>query len=169
MTLTVLRTFIETDLSDSALTVILAAADEDVTTAVGPDTSMIEERDMQGQKILWLERPCLTMTSITETDSSGNVTTLDATDYHLHPNQLRVTRLNTGTNPKSGWTGLITLTYAPGDLNTRQRALVALVTLELDYRYGKKSENIGDHSMTQQDYDKERARIISQAMARQFA
>jgi hypothetical protein len=61
------------------------------------------------------------------------------------------------------------VTYAIGDSNTRQRALVALVQLELDYRYGKKSENIGDHSMTQQDYDKERARIISQAQARWLA
>ncbi len=171
MTLAVLKTFIETDLVDSALQVIFDSADEDITTVVGPDTTMVEEREMDGQRILWLERPLDTLVggSITETDSSGNMTTLATDDYHVHPNQMRIMRLNTGTNPKGGWTGLVTLTYTPGDLNQRNRAIQALVQLELDFRHGKKSESIGDHSMTQQDYNTARARIISQAQSRSMA
>ena len=169
MTLLVLRTFIETDLADGPLTVILAAADEDITTAVGADTSFIEERKGNGEVNLYLERPCGTMTSITETATDGTVTTLVASDYHLSSNALYVTRLNTGTNPASGWSQLTTFTYTPGDLNGRNRALVSLVQLELDYRYGKRTESIGDHSMTQQDYMEARSQIINTAMARWIA
>jgi hypothetical protein len=44
-----------------------------------------------------------------------------------------------------------------------------LVQLQLDFRHGKTSEGIGDHHMTQEGYDKARARILSQAVLRWFA
>ncbi len=169
MDLVTLHTFIKTDLADVPLQIILTAADEDLTLAVGPDTTMIEERMGQGQPNLWLQRPAASITSITLTDPEGTVTTLDTTDWHLDPAGKILTRLRTGTNPDSGWNNRVTVTYVPADLNKRQRALVALVQLELDYRHGKKSENIGDHTMTQADYNIARAQIISQAMTRTFA
>jgi len=167
--LTTLRTFVETDLGDAALQVILDAAEEDLTKAVGPEGGMIEERDMDGQPNLWLDRPAESITSVTETDSAGTVTTLVAADYHLHPGHGRLQRLATGTNPASGWTGRVTVSYVPDDLNRRNRAIAQLVEMDLAFRPGAASEGVGDFSRTHQDYDRERARIISQAMSRVLA
>jgi hypothetical protein len=172
MTLAVLRTFVETDLADAALQVILSAAEEDITEAVGADTTMVELRDAHGESVLWLARSCATMGAITETDDGGTVVTLDATDYELDTaNNRRIERIgdDTATHPASGWTGRVSLTYAPGDLNRRNRAIAQLVELDLAFRPGAKSENIGDHSRSMQDYDAERARIISQAQSRRMA
>jgi hypothetical protein len=169
MTLTVLKTFVETDLSDAALQVILDAAEEDLTAAIGSDGGVVDQRDMSGEPDLWLDRPVSSITSITETDSEGTVTTLVASDYRIHPSRMRLSRLTTGTNPQSGWTGMVTVTYAPADLNRRNRALVALVNLELAFKPGAASESQGDFSRSMQDYDAERARIIAAARSRSMA
>jgi hypothetical protein len=170
MTLTVLRTFVETDLSDSALQVILDATNEDLNLAVGPDTSMLETVEGEGRRIIWLARPAnSTFASITETDSEGTVVTLAIDDYSLAADGMQLTRLNTGTNPRTGWGGTVAITYTPLDLNKRNRALVQLVELDLAFRPGARSENVGDFSRTHQEYDKERARIISQAQSRTMA
>jgi len=169
MTLIELRTFVETDLADAALQGILDAAEEDLTKAVGPDGGMIEQRAMEGQVDFWSERPVDKISSVTEMDGDGVVTTLVAADYRLHPSKTRVTRLATGTNPASGWTGLVTLSYVPADLAERNRAIVQLVELDLAFRPGARQESIGDLSRGMQDYDKERTRIISQAQSRSMA
>ncbi len=169
MTLIELKTFVETDLADAALQVVLDAAEEDLTKAVGPEGGMIEDRQMEGQADFWTERPVGRVTSATETDDAGTVVTLAASDYRLHPSKTRVTRISTGTNPASGWTGRVTLNYVPADLAARNRAIVQLVELDLAFRPGARSENLGDFSRAHQDYDKERARIISQAQSRSMA
>lgn len=169
MTLIELRTFVETDLADAALQLILDAAEEDLTKAVGPEGGMIELRAMEGQADFWTERPIDKVTSATETDDAGTVVTLVAADYRLHPSKTRLTRLATGTNPASGWTGLVTLSYVPADLAARNRAIAQLVELDLAFRPGARSENLGDFSRTHQDYDAERARIISAAQSRSMA
>ena len=109
------------------------------------------------------------ITSITETATDGTVTTLNALDYHLSADGTYITRLalSTSVNPKSGWTGLITITYVPSDLNKRNRAIAQLVELDLAFRPGAKSENVGsDQSRTMEDYDKARAKIVSQVQSR---
>ena len=170
MTVTILKTFVETDLPDAALQVMLDAANEDLNLAVGPDTTMVETVEGQGRKIIWLARPAnSTFASITETDDSGTIVTLAVDDYSLAADGMQLTRLNTGTNPKTGWAGTVTITYTPLDLNKRNRALVQLVELDLSFRPGAKSETIGDHSTTRQDYDGERARIIQAAQSRTMA
>jgi hypothetical protein len=167
--LTTLKTFVETDLADPALQLILDAAEEDLTKAVGPEGGMIEDRAMWGQADFWTERPIGSITSITETDDAGTVVTLVAADYRLHPGKMRVTRLATGTNPNTGWTGRVTLSYQPADLAARNRAIVQLVELDLAFRPGLRSENIGDHSMSQEDYTVSRSRIIASAQSRWIA
>jgi len=168
MTLTTLRTSVETDLADAPLQVMLDAADEDLTLHVGPDIADIGKQDMEGQEFLFLGRPAATITSITE--YSGGVTTpLVASDYELQPNKTDIRRLSTGTNPASGWYGTITVSFAPADLNRRNRAIVALVQLDLDHRHGVTDESIGDHRRSQQDYDVARAKIIAGALTRYFA
>lgn len=168
MDLTTLRTFVETDLADGPLTVILTAADEDLTLAVGPDIADVSKQDMEGQEFLFLGRLAATITSITEY-SGGVTTTLVVSDYELQPNKTDIRRLSTGTNPADGWCGTVTVTYAPGDLNRRNRALTQLVQLDLDYRFGATDESIGDHRRSQRAYDAERAKIIAGARTRSFA
>jgi hypothetical protein len=169
MTLIVLRTFVETDLPDAALQLILDAAEEDMAKAVGPEGGMIEQRAMEGQADFWTDRPVASVSSVTETDDDGAITTLVVSDYRLHPNKMRLTRLATGTNPASGWTNLVTVSYQPADLAARNRAIVQLVELDLAFRPGARSENLGDFSRTHQDYDAERTRIISAAQSRMMA
>jgi hypothetical protein len=169
MTLVTLRTFVETDLSDSALQVILDAANEDITLAVGADTTQVETLKGDRQATYWLSRPVSAWTSIVETDAGGTAVTLATNDYSLDGNAIAITRLNTGTNPKSGWTDTIVFTYTPADLNKRNRAIVQLVELDLAFRPGAKSENVGDMSRSMQNYDEERARIINSARSRFLA
>lgn len=168
MTLTVLRTFVETDLADAALQGIMDAADEDLTLAVGPDTADMQTEDMEGERFLFLRRPAAAIASITQTMGS-TVTTLATDDWKKWPNNKQLERLSTGTNPSDGWYGRIEVSYTPADLNRRNRALQALVQFELDYRHGKKSESIGDHAMTQEEYDAARGRIISAVRSWSFA
>ncbi|HXK36009.1 MAG TPA: hypothetical protein VJ553_00300 [Candidatus Paceibacterota bacterium] len=169
MMLVTLRTFVETDLGDAPLQAILDAADEDLTAAVGPDLADVEKQDMDGQGFLFLTRPAAAITSITEY-SGGVTTTLVAGDYELQPNKKDIRRLSTGTNPAYGWNGTVTVSYTPDDLKKRDRCIVQLVELDLAFRPGAKSENVGDdHSRTMEDYDKARVKIISQARSRAFA
>jgi hypothetical protein len=168
MTTDTLRTFVETDLLDAALQVILDAADEDLTAAVGPDAADVCTVDAEGERFLFLSRPAASITSITETVGTA-VTTLAASDYKLWPSKLQLERLVTGTNPADGWCGRVDVSFAPADLNRRNRSLVQLVELELNYRAGAQSETIGDHSLTQQQHDVERARIVAGARTRGFA
>ena len=168
MDLTTLRTFIETDLGDAPLQVMLEAANEDLTAAVGPDTADVCTRDMEGERFLFLSRPASVIATITTT-IGGTVTSLATNDWKLWAGGTQLERLATGTNPADGWCGRVDVSFTPGDLNRRNRAIVALVQLELDYRHGKKSESIGDHSMTQDEYSAARGKIISGAVTWSFA
>ena len=171
MTLLSLRTFVETDLADTPLQAILSAAEEDLGLYVGTDTSQVETFEGEGDEFYWLTRPAnSTFASITETDTGGTVVTLVTDDYSLDGNALRLKRLNTGTNPKSGWTGTVAVTYTPLDLNKRNRAIVQLVELDLAFRPGAKSESVGsDHSRTMEDYRVSKAQIIQSAQSRWMA
>jgi hypothetical protein len=168
MTLTTLRTFIETALTDAAPPVRRGAADEDLTLAVGPDAAEVELADAWGERFLFLGRPAASITGITETIGT-TVTTLAASDYKLWPDKTQIERLSTGTNPAAGWHGKVEVSYTPADLNRRDRALTQLVQLDLDYRFGATSEAIGDHNRSQRAYDEERVKIISGARTRSFA
>ncbi len=102
--------------------------------------------------------------------TEGTVVTLDATDYALAGNGMRLQRLPSGTHPASGWYGTVEITYTPLDLNRRNRALVQLVELDLAFRPGASTEQIGgDYSRSQRNYDEERARIIASARSRDIA
>jgi hypothetical protein len=171
MELATLRAFVETDLADASLQALLDAAEEDMRGALGPDATMVEERYMSGERYFNLARPTKVVSSITETDASGASTTLAVSDYRIEQERMRLERLDlsTSANPKSGWAGQVKVTYVPNDLARRNRALVQLVQLEVDFRPGSKSESNGDHSRTSQDYDAERDRIIAAAQSRWFA
>lgn len=168
MTLAVLKEFVETDLPDAQLQVVLSAAEEDVTGVLGTDTSQVEELGGGGQ-VIWLRRAATSITTVTETDSEGTVTTLAANDYRLDPLRPRITRLNSGTNPESSWQGTVTVTYVPADLNKRNLAIVQLVELALNARPGVRTESGGEQSRSAQDYDAERERILGALPVRGLA
>ena len=168
VTLAVLRTLVETDLPDAALQVILDAADEDLTLAVGPDTTGTHLEEASGERFLFLLRPASAVTSIKETVGT-TTTTLATDDWKKWPDNMRFERLSTGTNAASGWQGQVEVVYTPADLNKRNRALSQLVQLAVDFRPGGASESLGDHQRTQEAYDREKARIINSARSRSFA
>ena len=144
------RAFEQTDLSDESLQVLLDAAEAEIVRYAGnPDASV--EWLVGGQRFLFLDRPVTEITSITETNSSGDVTTLTTDDWLLWPGGYRLERLRTGTNPRSTWQGRVTVNAAPTDESAlRQSVQADLVKLSLNTRFGLSQQTIGTWSESYQ-------------------
>jgi hypothetical protein len=158
-----LRIQVETDLPDASLQLVLSAVDEELTSKYGAATSATEVIFGEYRRYLFLCRLALTLTSATERESDGTTTVLDVSG--LSTADVRMTngrmleRLVTGTHPRDSWAPETTVVYAPNDVNRRDLAIVQLVKLELEYN-GKRSESVGDYSMSSAGYAEEKARII---------
>jgi hypothetical protein len=167
VTLTVdgLRDFIETSLDDTSLGLYLDAAYEAIDAILGPagyddsPSPVTEVVTGVAGPLLMLAKPAESITLIVEQD-----TELAQDDYELIGNQL-VRRLSTGTNPRTCWYGRVMPTYQPvSDVNTRDRAAIALVQLDLNHEPGVASERLGDHAISfgsADDYTRDRAAILA--------
>lgn len=160
-----LKTHIEAELADAALTQLLNAADQAVIQRYGAISSQVDEYVIDSDaypdgrdKYVVLTRKPASITSITEQMFSGDADTLAADDYDWRG--LMVERLADGTNGRNRWGHRVVVTYVPYD-DTHQRipVIVNLVKLELAYR-GLQAEKAGDYSMTATDYRQERERIL---------
>lgn len=142
------RDFVETDLVDSALQVLLDSAEEAILAYAGPPLEVTQLVD-GGVARLAMTRPVASVSSITEL-YGGTTTTLAADDYRIRADGLVIERLRTGTNPHGYWHGFVTLTYVPlADTATRQAVQVELVKIDLATQAGSgtlRSQTIGDFS-----------------------
>jgi hypothetical protein len=163
-TVTRLRAFVTTDLSDAALQSLLDAARADVDRVAGPVAS--RERLRVRGDLLMLSEPADTITAIVE-DARGAAVTLAADDYEVSDSGRTLYRLWTGTNPARAWRGLVDVRYQrPDDTAERIRVMVALVQLDLVHQPGVASERIGnwEQSFTSNsafNYELERASILA--------
>jgi len=165
LTLGQVRQHVETDLNDTALQMLIDAAESDIIDACGELNSEIEEfHDETLATLLFLKRKAVSVTSVIEQVKSGNdyeATTLLANDYALRHNNCMIERLADGDNPRGTWGDIVTITYEPEDERTRRKAaVIKLVKLETEYSHAS-SVRTGDHSETAKDYTSERAKIIN--------
>lgn len=145
MTLTVddLRDHVESSLGDDALGLLLDAAYEAIDRAIGAAGNVTERLTAGPGDRLMLSRPASAVVSVTEDD-----TAIASNDFTLIGDQLLL-RLETGTNPRYRWLNPVQVTYTlESDADERDRAAIALVRLDLDFRPGVQSERLGDHSIT---------------------
>jgi hypothetical protein len=154
LTIAIVRTHIETDLTDDAVQRLIDAAEEDL----GSEAAVIEYSSGLGRKIIFLRRAASVISTVVEHASDGDVT-LAASDYRLLDARM-LERLSTGTNPSSNWDEKVTVTYVPNDLNRRTQASLDLVRLSAERR-GVGSEGSGDYRFTGLDCEAERKRILA--------
>lgn len=163
ISLTDLKTHIESDLSDAALGRVRADAVADVTGRYGPwsGAGEITITLTGGTRVLGLARPGSAASEIKETDGLGVETTLAISDWRLLHGGRVLERLNTGTNPRTAWDRLVEITYTPDDEDSvRDRIVIDLVKLSLQYD-ATKGTKVGDAGATAVDYQAERERLLS--------
>lgn len=162
------REFVETDLDDASLQVLLDAAEEAILAYAGAPDEVTQLVD-GGVARLPLARRASAITSVTETRGTMT-TTLAADDYRLRAEGYVLERLRTGTNPRSLWYGLVTLTYAPAaDAETRKAVQIDLVKIDLATQAGGgslRSQTIGDFSESFASDNRDPAQQRGAALAR---
>lgn len=138
-----LREFITTELSDSALQVLLDDATDAIADVLGPATVRERLPAVSGD-VLMLSRVADEVVTIVE-DAGRTSVTLAVDDWELSGSGQTLYRLRTGTHPASGWRGRIDVTYVRGDdAAARTRVTVELVALSLNTNPGLESQRIGE-------------------------
>lgn len=127
--LAALRSLVESDLTDDALTIELAAAEADVERVAGPLGELREVHRSVGRAII-LNRYAASVRAVREFDADDD---LEAEDWRLDADGRTLWRLDTGPSPASLWgggnrDGWVRVYYqARDDLAMRQGAVIALV------------------------------------------
>jgi hypothetical protein len=162
-TVTRLREFVTSGLSDAVLQTYLDAAMDAIDDALGPLTCKERLHASRGD-MLMLGREAESITSVVE-DARNTALTLAADDYELSDSGQLLYRLRTGTNPRWGWHGRVDVTYVRSDdMAERIRVAVALVQLDLGHAPGLASQTIGTWSETyrnDQDYAVQRDALLA--------
>jgi len=161
LSVTQMRAFVTTSLSDEALLILLDAAAEAIVAEIGYPGSTSERMHARGD-LLMLSRPALSVTSVTE-----DGTALAADDYDLSFSGQTLRRLDDGTSPRGYWRGWVVVASLPrDDTATRQRVQRELVMLDIAFHPGLVSQTIGTWSETyatgsQATYAEQRAAILA--------
>jgi hypothetical protein len=144
-TVTRLREFVTSTLSDAVLQTYLAAAMDAIDKYLGP-LNVVERIEPVSGEILPLSREAESIISVVEM-ARGTGTTLAVNDYELSEDGTTLYRLDTGTNPEWRWRGHVKVTYTrKDDVDARIRVAVALVQLELNHVPGLTGQQIGSWS-----------------------
>jgi hypothetical protein len=144
-TVTMLRGYVTSGLSDAVLQTYLDAAMEAIDDALGP-LNCKERINVGHGELLRLGRPAASITSIVE-DARSSALTLAADDYELSDSGQLLYRLHTGTNPRYTWHSRVDVTYVrEDDTAERIRVAVALVQLDLTHAPGLAGQTIGTWS-----------------------
>jgi len=148
LTVAEFRDLVETQASDTALEMYLAAAAQEIAAQAGAFGEVTEHVGAHGNYYspghnrVVTNRPIGTVTSVTE---DGVVLATDdytASGYILH-------RIGTGTNPRWHWGRHVIVVYTPADDTAeRRRVQSELVKLDLDFEPGLASQQIGTWTET---------------------
>jgi hypothetical protein len=159
LSVTRLRDFVATTLSDASLQAMLDRAFSDIAKKLGPAGVTTEHLTASGP-LLMLSRRALGIASIARFYPwTGSTLTLATDDYELSTSGRMLRRLRTGTNPALYW-GEVWVTYTPEDDSpTRVMGAVDLVRTEVAYS-GYTSESTQSESRGFGDLAKERQAIL---------
>lgn len=157
-----LRALVPSGLTDPQLQTVIDREEAWLVARYGPhyvdaNTAFAEVRSGGGM-LLFVQRPVLSVSSVSESLNLGDTaTTLAGSAYHLRAAEGCLTRLPKGTL----WGEEVTVTYVPRDDNALRKAvLIDLLRLTLT-RTGLKGESVaGEYSYTAADnWDAERVQI----------
>lgn len=161
-----LRALVSTGKNDETLQAIIDREEAEIVRVLGaiPDgaTAITEEHE-GGLKNIYLRRPVLSVSSVTEQDlDDDTATTLTAgDDYYVWKAQARIERLPKGAT----WGELVTVTYVPVDDSARwKQVIIELCRLALE-RTAMRSEDVADEYEYQApDWEAERLRLYRRLM-----
>lgn len=153
------------DLSDDELNLLIEEATGEIVrryghaVSAGPVTVTLSG----GNRSLFLDRPLDLGADVEVVEIDGDLeTTLTADDFHVWHGGRLLERLSTGTNARSRWSNLVTVTYVPiDDTARRDETVIKLVKLSIDYEGGVSREDIDGYSTTFSDYTKERESLLA--------
>jgi len=148
-----LKQHIETDLSDTALDRLAAAAESLIEDVLGPVSARTDDLIGRHQAI-YTTAAVASVTTVKERDFIDDAAvTLSADDYRIQ-NGFRFIRLQDGTNGRREWAQHVEIIYAPEvDTGKIQAVQINLVKLDLNYQ-GARREKHGDVDFTHEDLDK---------------
>jgi hypothetical protein len=154
------RDKVQTSLSDAKLQVVIDNEEAEIVRRYGANydgTTTVTEVVSGGGCDIFLKRPVLSITSITEATSLGaTATTLASTAYYLWASQGRITRLAEGT----AWSRQVTVVYVPADDSAkRKQVTVELVRLALEQTAMQAESVAGEYSYTAPDWEAKRVRL----------
>ena len=165
MEVDVVRTHVETGITDNALQRVLDASEQDIDQRHGALASQVDDL-IGGLKSVWTTRPNGSIDTVVETIGTTD-TALSSNDYvQRHDTQLD--RLNTGDNGRQRWGDRVKITYTPtDDVDRRRDVLVRLIKLSLEYT-GHDSAKDGDFTSKPLSYSTEREKILSALESKGF-
>ncbi len=166
LTATVLRTHVETDLADAALTRLGSAAEQLIIREAG-DTSALTEIFNEvnfpagRERILYLSRTISSIASIKERDHfDDDQTTLSSDDYRQEAGR-KLIRLREGTNSRQFWAPHTEVIYTPVvDSDLRELVQINLVKLAVMYA-GAAREEMGDFDFWHVDHATETRKLLA--------
>lgn len=154
-----IREHVDTDLSDTALQLLIDAADADLVRTHGPhatDGSVVEHHNPRdGDRYVFLRRPADGAVVVTRTYYDDAPAVVDATEYRLDaPRKVALLGCLWGYGP-------VTVAYtSTADLAARRSVLMDLVRLAIRYEAAS-STRMGDAQVSHVEYEPERARILA--------
>lgn len=154
------RRKVQTGLDDSDLSDIITDEENEVVRRFGATgdgvtavTAVYDGRDAMN---LFLNRPAVSVSSITVADrGGGTASTVATTAYQVWGNEGRIEHLG------GGWgSGIVTVAYVPVDDRARRRAvIVELVRLAIE-QTAMRSESVGgEYSYQAPDWEAQRAAL----------
>lgn len=163
-TVTRLRGFVATALSDADLQLLLDAALQAIEDEIGPAGTASEQLTVHGD-LLPLSRRAKSVSSVTENARYSPVA-LAANDYELSDSGRILVRLRTGTNPGWAWRDRVRVRYVPDDTAIRITTAIALVKLKINHTPGLAAQSIGTWSEQYAansvwNYEQERQQILA--------
>jgi len=152
LSLALARELVETDLSDTALQLLLDSTEQEIDRFAGSLASVTEVAREPYSASFFLTRPVSSVTSVAERalSTDATATTLDPSDYRLRGLRELVRTLN-GPNGRSQWGDEVVVVYVPvQNLELRQQVQATLVKLSLE-QDAFEDETAGDFKRTTKD------------------
>ncbi len=166
LTATELRTHVETDLADPALTRLASAAEQLIIREAGDTTALTEVFNEENfpagrERILYLARTTSSIASIKERDHFDDAQiTLSSDDYRQEAGR-NLIRLREGTNPRQFWASHVEAIYTPDtDSDLRELVQINLVKLAVMYS-GAQREEEGDFEFWHLDHATETRKLLA--------
>lgn len=168
-----IRAHVETDRSTDALAALIADAEASLVIRYGASypgpvtvTRFLADLSLVTPTMLYLERPALSITSVTEfwgDPFRETATVLAPNDYRVQYGGRALERLGNATNPRWLWGHRVDVSYVPVD-DTPQRKRICIDLVKLALRYNATKEVVaGDtREYAYDDYTVERANLLDE-------